>query len=85
MLFTKEQLFAPMQAKEIILEFPAVQSQRGDCGLFALVCAASLRLMPSCNYAHEKLCLVTLDMKLGSDVVETEVIVRSRHMFACVH
>ena len=45
-LRTKEQIAAIIctQAKEIILEFPAVQSQRGssDCGLFALAYATSL-------------------------------------------
>jgi hypothetical protein len=47
-LRTKEQIAAIIctQAKKIILEFPAVQSQRGssDCGLFALAFATSLCL-----------------------------------------
>ena len=47
-LRTKEQIAAIIctQAKKIILEFPAVQSQRGssDCGLFSLAFATSLCL-----------------------------------------
>ena len=58
-LRTKEQIAAIIctQAKKIILEFPAVQSQRGssDCGLFALAFATSLCLGLQTNYIQHTL------------------------------
>ena len=41
----------------------------------------SLSLVPGHNYAQEKLRLVTLDMKFGPEVVETEVNVWSHYVF----
>ena len=61
-----------------------------SCAIMDLVCVALLylfimcvcvfSLVPSRNYAREKLRLVTFDVKLGPEVAKAELIVWSRHV-----